>query len=166
MQNLDMSSANPIQPKPTGKPKPTVSVKQGDYLDAEKVISIFNAFMQKDDELENYVNEFLQAASKLKDWNILRSTAYSSTREETFLFFLEFYANCEEQEEMKKTLEIALNFMKKRQRPWSVLIFHPLEKTKKQKDVDSLFGSDAKIKHLYVGKKQEPTLLDYMQERK
>ena len=77
------------------------------------------------------MNEFLQAASKLKDWDILKSAAYSSTREETFLFFLEFYANCEEQAEMKKTLETALNFMKSWQRPWSVIIFHPLEQTKK-----------------------------------
>ena len=76
------------------------------------------------------MNEYLQAAKKLKDWNILASAAYNSTREETFLFFLEFYANCEQQQEMKKTLETALNFMKQRERPWIVIIFHPLESTK------------------------------------
>ena len=76
------------------------------------------------------MNEYLQAAKKLKDWNILASAAYNSTREETFLFFLEFYTNCEQQQEMKKTLETALNFMKQRERPWIVIIFHPLESTK------------------------------------
>ena len=40
-----MNSANLTQSKPSGKPKPTVSVEKGDYLDVEKVICVFNAFM-------------------------------------------------------------------------------------------------------------------------
>ena len=81
---------------------------------------------------------------KLKSWQILVSVGYNNMREEKFLFFLEFYGSCEEQMEMRNVLKTALDFMNARERPWSVLIFHPLEANSKVwtriADIESLFS--------------------------
>jgi len=77
--------------------------------------------------------------------------------EETFLYFPENFKTHPDQLEMLKTLDIALNYMKTRDRPWSVIILRALNK----KNVDEndfenerrMFGPSVKsIKVLYAGK--------------
>lgn len=100
--------------------------------------------------------EYLKAADKLRRYGVLISAGYNNLNEETFAFYWDSFRTCADQLDMLKALDTALNFIKTRDRPWSVIVFRSLDKSdSNDNDCENerrLFGPSVKtITALYAG---------------
>ena len=161
-KNADVNKAQPAMLE-----KPTVDVSNGDQLSNPKVLQVFAQFTKEEPEMNTYVTEYLEAADELKKQNILASAGYNCTGGETFCFFQDNFRNHAEPLELYKLMVKVLNFMKNRERPWSVIFFKSAKKNANDRafiDETKMFVGATNVKVLYAGNYQTPTLYDYMKE--